>query len=486
VLILSRSWLGVLIHDTEAKHQVSDIETLSVNANIVENTAALNGPIVPTFIKYLIPSLLGLIAMTSASLVDGIFIGNYVGTTALAAVNLIIPITTLMFGVGLMLSIGGSVRCGKYLGEKKTAAASAIFSKTLLFVLLYGCVAIVLALIFETHLFSGLGATPELFPVMSEYYRIIMPFLLPQLITVVLYFFVRMDGAPNLAAAALMVGSIINIVLDYVFIAVYGWGLEGAAYATGLSQLFSLSVLMFYFTTTNRVLIFRIRQSNWREVFQAAYNGISEFINEISGGIIALVFNWMLIQRAGVDGVAAITVVNYLLMLGFMAFFAISDSIQVMVSQNFGAGNSQRIRAFMITAMITVALVGVAFISALLIAGESLILMFVDDQNSGETVALANSFITYVWPLFLFVGFNMLVSGYLTAIHLPFQSGLIALCRSLVFPASLLILFYFLLADNLFIIALSVAEAISFVLAVAIFWRYTPAKVMLRSLAGPS
>ena len=174
------------------------------------------------------------------------------------------------------------------------------------------------------------------------------------------------------------------------------------------------------------MLSFRIRQSNWREVFQAAYNGISEFINEISGGIIALVFNWMLIQRSGVDGVAAITVVNYLLMLGFMAFFAISDSIQVMVSQNFGAGNSQRIRAFMVTAMITVALMGVAFIGTLLFAGESLILMFVDDQNSGETVALANSFITYVWPLFLFVGFNMLVSGYLTAIHLPFQSGLIA------------------------------------------------------------
>tara|TARA_B110000114_G_scaffold167084_1_gene188761 strand:- start:8 stop:973 length:966 start_codon:yes stop_codon:yes gene_type:complete len=321
---------------------------------------------------------------------------------------------------------------------------------------------------------------------MSEYYRIIIPFLLPQLITVVLYFFVRMDGAPNLAAAALMVGAVINMVLDYLFIAVYGWGLEGAAYATGLSQLFSMSVLMFYFTTTNRVLSFGIRQSNWGEVFQAAYNGVSEFINEISGGIIALIFNWMLIQRAGVDGVAAITVVNYLLMLGFMAFFAISDSIQVMVSQNFGAGNSQRIRAFMITAMITVALVGVAFISALLIAGESLILMFVDDKNSGETVALANSFITYVWPLFLFVGFNMLVSGYLTAIHLPFQSGLIALCRSLVFPASLLILFYFILADNLFIVALPVAEAISFVLAVAIFWHYTPAKVMRRSLAGPS
>ena len=460
------------------QHQVSDLETLSVNANKVEDNPALTGSIVPTFIKYLMPSLLGLIAMTSASLVDGIFIGNYLGTTALAAVNLIIPITTLMFGVGIMLSIGGSVRSGKYLGEKNVTAASAIFSKTLLFVLLYACVAIALALIFEIQLFFALGATPELFPTMSEYYRIIMPFLLPQLITVVLYFFVRMDGAPNLAAAALMVGAVINMVLDYLFIAVYGWGLEGAAYATGLSQLFSMSVLMFYFTTTSRVLSFRMRQSNWGEVFQAAYNGVSEFINEISGGIIALIFNWMLIQRAGVDGVAAITVVNYLLMLGFMAFFAISDSIQVMVSQNFGAGNSQRIRQFMITATVAVVLMSIVFISALLLAGEALILIFVDDYNSGVTIGLANSFITYVWPLFLFAGINMLVSGYLTAIHLPLQSGLIALCRSLVFPASLLILFYFLLTDYLFVVALPIAEALSFILAVAMFLRYTPTKVI--------
>jgi Na+-driven multidrug efflux pump len=110
-----------------------------VNANKVEDNPALTGSIVPTFIKYLVPSLLGLIAMTSASLVDGIFIGNYLGTTALAAVNLIIPITMLMFGVGIMLSIGGSVLSGKYLGENNVTAASAIFSR--LYCLFYFMVA---------------------------------------------------------------------------------------------------------------------------------------------------------------------------------------------------------------------------------------------------------------------------------------------------------------------------------------------------------
>ena len=140
------------------------------------STDAVEGPIVPTFFKYLVPSLVGLIALTSASLVDGFFIGNYVGVTALAALNLIIPIMTILFGVGIMLSIGGSVRGGKYLGEGDVEAASAIFSKTLISLAIYGFIVIFLGLVFEDQIFAGVGASQELFPMMGEYYRIIMPF----------------------------------------------------------------------------------------------------------------------------------------------------------------------------------------------------------------------------------------------------------------------------------------------------------------------
>ena len=435
---------------------------------------ALDGAITPTFFKYLIPSLVGLIAMTSASLVDGIFIGNYVGVAALAAVNLIIPITALLFGVGIMLAIGGSVRAGKYLGEGNTAAASAIFSKTLIFVAVYGVAVILLGLVLEQQLFTVLGATEALFPLMSEYYRIILPFFFAQLIVIVQYFFVRLDRFPNLAAVALAVGSLINIILDYLFIAVYGWGLQGAAFATGLSQAIPMLVMAVYFIRPERRLQFSFVQKNWAEVFQAAYNGISEFVNEVSGAIIALVFNWMMIQRAGVVGVAAITVVNYLLFLGFMTFFAISDTIQVMISQNFGAGNLQRILGFLKTASALVALISVVFIAVLTSASETLIQFFVQGQDSTKVVALATDFVIYVWPLFLFAGFNMLISGYLTAIHLPLQSGLVALCRSLILPAAFLLLLYTTLSDYRFVIALPLAEACAFVLALVVFWRHRP------------
>lgn len=448
-------------------------------ASTEQDSDALEGPIIGTFFRYLIPSMVGILAMTSASLIDGVFIGNIVGIRALAAVNLLIPIMSILFGVGLMLSIGGSVRGGKYLGEKNTHSASAIFSKTLSSVLAYGAVVIVLGLIFESYLFRGLGADASLFPLMSEYYRILMPFLLAQLGTIVLYFFVRLDGYPSLTATALVVGAITNIVLDYLFIAVLKWELAGAAWATGISQIISFIVLLLYFFTKKRKLHFRLKQQNWSEVFKAAYNGLSEFINEISAGVIAFIFNWMLIQRAGVEGVAAITVVNYLMMIGFMVFFSIGDTSQVMISQNFGAKNTQRIREFLTLAGLSIGVVSLLVIFILLSFSETLISLFLADEGSAATIEIASSFVDYTWPVFLFVGINMLISGYLTAIHLAFQSAVVAVCRSLVLPAGLLIALYFVFSDNRFVVALPIAEAITFVIALIYFWRHRPTRAVV-------
>ena len=443
-----------------------------------KTSQALQGAIVPTFFKYLGLDVLGLIAMTSAMLVDGLFIGNYVGVTALAAVNLIIPISTLLFGVGMMLSIGGSVRAGKYLGEDDKPAASAIFSKTLVFMALYGAVAIALALTFEEALFTGLGASPEIFPAMSEYYRIIMPFLLAQLIVLALYYFIRLDGYPNLVATALTIGALVNILLDYLFIGRFGWGLTGAAFATGISQALPLPVMMIYFSKPDRRLRFALRQRNWKEVFQAAYNGISEFINEVAGGIVVLILNWMLLQRIGVYGVAAMTVVNYSMLLGYMMFFAISDTIAVMISQNFGARDAARMAAFLKTAFSTIAMLSAIFITVLLTAGEPIIRLFVDAGESAATVSMASEFVTYIWPIFLFAGVNILLSGYLTAIHRPLQSGTVALCHSLILPAAFLALAYWLLADQRFVVALPAAEAVTCLLALALFLRHLPTKAV--------
>ena len=186
----------------------------------------------------------------------------------------------------------------------------------------------------------------------------------------------------------------------------------------------------------------------------------------------------MLLQRFGVVGVAAITVVNYVLMLGFMMFFSISDTIQVMVSQNFGARNVPRMVAFLRTACISIFVLSSIFIIIVLSFGEALISIFVDGEDSEEMVTMALGFVSYVWPIFLFAGTNMLISGYLTAIHLPFQSGMVALCRSLVFPTAFLIILYLLVSDYRFVAAIPLAEFAAFLIALVFFFRHLPEKAV--------
>jgi len=176
--------------------------------------------------------------------------------------------------------------------------------------------------------------------------------------------------------------------------------------------------------------------------------------------------------------VAAITVVNYLMLLGFMIFFSISDTIAVMVSQNFGAGLVQRIEGFLKLASSVVAATGIIFIGLLLTISEEMISVFVDEHNSTEMMLLAKEFVPFFWPVFLFVGFNMLVSGYLTAIHRPFESGVIALFRSLVLPAGFLVLFYYYLSDYQFVAAIAVAEGVAFGVAAVFFYRWRPTEAL--------
>lgn len=356
---------------------------------------ALAGPIWRTFVRYLIPSLVGILSMTSATLVDGIFVGNFVGARALAVTNLINPLLNLVFGLCLTLAIGGSVRAGKYLGENDVAAASGIFSKSLIAIASYATLAVALAMAFHRTLYRALGATEELFPLMDEYYLVVVPFLIPQLVMVVLYFFVRLDGYPKLAAAALVIGSALNVALDYLLIVSFEWGLRGAALATGFSQSLPLLVLLAYFVSPRRHLRFSAAQGNWKELLQAAYNGISDFINEVSAGVIAFIFNWMLMLRAGVEGVAAISVVNYLMMIGLMLFFSIGDTNQVMVSQNFGARSAERIRRFHRVAAGLASVVGLLCIVGLVFFSRPLVGMFLADEGSQRTAELATRFLHY-------------------------------------------------------------------------------------------
>ena len=437
----------------------------------------LNGPIISTFLRFAIPSILGLLAITTASIVDGIFIGQFVSSAGLAAITLLIPFFTLIFAIALMCSIGGAVRAGSYLGQSNIKAASAVFSKCLISILVVSLLFMSFSLILDRQILTLLGAPNELITLVLPYFHIICVVLVLQVTSMVLYYFIRLDNRQKLGTFALVAGALINIALDALFIISLEMGLKGAALATLAAQIVQMLILSTYFLSKNRRLRLLLMTGNWSEVTKVAYNGLSEFVNELSGGMVILLLNWLLIIYQGVNGLAAFAVINYLIFISLMIYYGIADALHLLISQNHGAAQAKRIRDFLITAMSLVLVLSLLLISVLLLYPQWLIQLFLQD-NAVESQQLSAQFIMLVWPLFVVNGLNVTLSVYLTAMQKPLPSMLVALTRGLLLPAALLLLFVTWLPDKQFLIALPLAEWLTFILALVLCWKYSPSNII--------
>lgn len=445
--------------------------------------SVLEGPVLSTFVYYAVPSLIGLVSISTASIVDGMFVSRFVGADALAAVNLLLPYFTLLFGVALMLAMGGSVRAGHSLGAGDVAAASAMFSKSLVAVVLLCSAAAIASNLYDEVLYRLLGAPTRLSPLMREYFRVISAALVVQLGTLVVYYFVRLDGRPVLATSAVVTGALANIALNALFVGYWSWGVRGAAYATALAQLLQLAVLLSHFRSGKSQLRFSALQRNWSELGRSAFSGASEFVSEVSVGVVALLLNWLMVSRVGVHGVAAFTVVNYATFASLMVYYGAADALHLVVSQNLGAGNLQRARAFLRCALVCTASFGVLLSGSLLAFGPSWVRLFVAGSRP-EVGEQALALLRVMWPLLLVNGANVVFTVYLAATQRPAPASLLALSRSLVLPAAFLLGIAFLFPSLPFVLALPLAEGFTFLLGVALLSRRNPEPALGSGNAG--
>jgi Na+-driven multidrug efflux pump len=332
-------------------------------------------------------------------------------------------------------------------------------------------------------LFHLLGAPSSLFPVMREYFQIISLALVVQLATLVVYYFVRLDGRPVLATSAVVSGALANIALNALFVGHWGWGVRGAAYATAVAQLLQLAVLLSHFRSGKSRLRFRAWHESWRDLGGSAVSGASELVNEVSVGVVALLLNWLMVSRVGVHGVAAFTVVNYATFASLMVYYGAADALHLVVSQNIGAGSPQRARAFLRCALLCVVGFGVLLAGSLLTFGASWVRLFVSGTRP-EVVEQALALLHVMWPLFLVNGANVVFTVYLAASHRPAPASLLALSRSLVLPAVFLMGIACLFPSRPFVLALPLAEGVTFLFGIALLLRRSPAPALGASNAG--
>jgi len=199
------------------------------------------------FVRFAVPSVFGMIAISSAIIVDGIFIGNFVGAIPLASVNIVMPFITIVWGIILMFASGAAVIAGKYLGENQSDKACDIFSKSIIIVLSAMVVLTIISFFFTEQIAVMLGANGDTMEMSMDYLRVLSLFYLGFGFAVLMNFFLRIDGKPSYAFFGLLSTMTANIFLDYVFIARLDWGLKGAALATGLAFLVGVLVVLPHF-----------------------------------------------------------------------------------------------------------------------------------------------------------------------------------------------------------------------------------------------
>jgi len=439
----------------------------------------LSGPIVSTFFYYAISSMVGLTAITTLSLVDGMFVGRYVGVEALSAITLLLPCLTVLYAISLMLGVGGSVSAGQHLGAGEHLVASDVFSRTVVVTVATAVAFAGVSWVFAGPLFDLLSVPSAVRPLLSEYFDVFRWVLVIQMTTMVLYYFVRADGQPALATSALLVGAGCNVGLSALFVMQLRWGLRGAAYAAAISQVIQACVLGVYFLKRSRRLHFSWPRQGWRGLGGVLFLGLAEFTNEISAGLVFWLLNQIVLARLGLPGIAAFTVVNYFIYVSLMVSYGVADALHPLVSQNYGAGVPARIRAFLRTALGCSFGLGTMLAISVVVWRGDLTGWFLTPGDA-DVGARAADLVLVIWPIFLVNQTNIVLGCYLTAIERPLPSALVAAMRGLVLPAGFLLIFHFRLSasfglsDWSFLAALPLAEWIAFGLAIALSIRHRP------------
>ncbi len=364
-------------------------------------------------------------------MIDGIFVGNFVGSNALASVNISLPFFQLIIGVSMVISIGTQSYVGLSLGQKNTEKAQNGFHTFKILTVVIAFLIKVLGLCSNREAATLIVSDSALLNDTDTYIRTISLFAVPMCLMFYFGFLCRIVGKPERYFYGCVLSIIVNVSLDYLLIARLDLGVGGAALATGLAYSSALLFVAPPLLRKNSVLHVFCGKFSAKCIPPVLYNGSSEGVNSVSIALTAFLFNVSLMQRAGAEGVAAFTAINYIGTLGGMLLFGISDGIGPLVSYNFGAHHYKRVRQIMRLAYCFNLIFGVLLFCLLFFFTSQLAGLFI--QNNQALIDLAVTGGRLYSFSFLLSGFNILNSGYFTFIGKGLESVLVAASRGLVF-----------------------------------------------------
>ena len=415
-------------------------------------------------LRFTLPSICMMVFTSIYGVVDGLFVSNFAGKTPFAAINLVMPFIMILGGMGFMIGTGGTALVSKLLGEGKKDEAHSTFSMMVLFTLLLGLVLSAVGFLTMRPVSYFLGATDAMIDDCVLYGRIVTGFTFAFMLQNVFQSFFIAAEKPRLGLIVTVAAGVTNMALDALFIAVFDWGVAGAAIATGLSQCVGGVLPLIYFLRPNDSLL-RMRPTalRLRPILQACGNGSSELMSNISSSLVGMLYNFQLMRLIGEDGVSAYGVLMYVQFIFVAIFIGYSIGSAPVVSFHFGAQNHGELKNLLRKSVLLMSSGGVLLTVAARLLAALLAHLFVG-YDAVLFDLTTHAFRLFSWS-FLLAGFNIFTSGFFTALNNGAISAAISFLRTLVFQtASVLILPLLLGVDGIWW-AITVAEIFAFLIS---------------------
>ncbi|WP_286081228.1 MATE family efflux transporter [Parablautia intestinalis] len=443
------------------------------NSNVYEKPVTLKN-----ILKFAVPTIVMTVFMSFYTMVDGLFVSNLIGTNALSAINLTAPVIQLVTAISTMLATGGSAVIMKKMGEQKTDEAKADFTFLILVNVIVGIVMCVVGYLAMDHIFAGMNLSADVEGYCMEYLSRYLVFTVPILLMNNFTLYMIASEKANLSLICSVMGGVLNMVLDYVFIAGFDMGISGAAIATGLGYSVTAVVGLFVFSRKKSLLHFKKPVFRFKVLASAATNGCSEMATALVTGIITMMFNWTMLYYVGEDGVAAVTIIMYVLMFASSLYTGYSYGVAPMLSFYYGErslneGNIQtheKLKKLVALSMKVIAVISVVTVAASFMLTRPLVSVFARPDNPVYDLAVTGNRICTV-ALF-FIGFNIFASGMFTALSNGVVSAILAFSRSFVFMLITMIALPIILGVNGIWLATPVAELMALVLSGFMFFKY--------------
>ncbi|RHM54611.1 MATE family efflux transporter [Mitsuokella sp. AF33-22] len=382
-----------------------------------------------SLLRFAAPSIGMMIIISLYTVTDGIFIGRYAGSNALAASNIVYPAINLVLGLAIMLASGGSALVAKNLGEGEPEAARRRFTMLTIATAVFSGVLALLAFAAGDSLLFLLGSSAELLNDCRSYLYALLPFFPFAALMILFNAFFIADGRPSQGFIVSVLAGLTNAGLDYLFLAHLDFGVMGAGLATGLADVLAAAIGLIYFQRYSRILHFARPRMEWSALGQAMYNGSSELVTQLSVGITTFLFNILTFRYAGADGVAAISVILYAEMLLTAVYMGFTNGVAPIFSYRFGARDFKELRRLVRLSLTIIA--GGALLSFSLshLLAEPLVSLFL--PQGGHVYELTRQGFALFSFTFLLCGFNLFVSGFFTAISDGRTSALMSFARNL-------------------------------------------------------